>query len=111
MAAAWERIKHLDIPAVPADQHFGLSGPAFYLGPNGDDAADGSREHPWKTLPHAAANLKPGTVIYLMAGAYYGPVEIRTKATEQSPAALRAKKGSSLYSACPGAKEGIKVEA
>jgi len=40
MAAAWERIKHLDIPGVPADRHFGLSGPAFYLSPTGDDAAE-----------------------------------------------------------------------
>jgi hypothetical protein len=40
MAAAWERIKHLDIPGVPADRHFGFSGPAFYLSPTGDDAAE-----------------------------------------------------------------------
>src|ERR1017187_6246560 len=81
--AAWERLKQLDIPGIDLDQHFRPKGSALYVGPNGDDTAEGSREHPWRTLRHAAAQLRPGTVIYLMPGIYYGPVEIRTKATEQ----------------------------
>ena len=96
MLAAWERLKKLDIPGVACDQRFHLNGPAFYLSPAGDDDAQGSLEHPWRTLQHAIARLKPGTVIYLMAGIYYGPVEINTRASEQSPAALRAMAGQEV---------------
>lgn len=103
MAAAWERIKKLDIPGVPAQQRFSLNGPAFYVSPNGDDASEGSKVHPWRTLQQAAANLKPGTVIYLMAGTYYGPVEIQTIASEKSPAALRALAGQEAVITCEDA--------
>ncbi len=96
MVAAWERLKKLDIPGVPLDQRFNIGGPAFYLSPDGDNAAEGSKEHPWRTLQYAVTKLKPGTVICLMAGIYYGPVEIGTRAGEQSPAALRALAGQEV---------------
>lgn len=96
LLAAWERLKQLDIPGIPLDQHFHLEGSAFYVSPNGDDSAPGSKDHPWQTLPYAVAQFKPGMVIYLMAGTYYGPVVIKTKATEHSPVALRALAGEEV---------------
>ena len=93
MVAAWERLKKLDIPGVSLDQRFNIHGQSFYLSPNGDDSAQGSKDHPWRTLQYAVAKIKPGTVIYLMAGIYYGPVEIRTRANAQSPVGLRAVAG------------------
>jgi hypothetical protein len=96
MLAAWERLKNLDIPGVDLDQRFKIDGPAFYVSPSGDDAADGSKEHPWKTLRFAASKLRPGAVAYLMAGTYFGPVQINAKCNQQSPAALRAMPGQEV---------------
>lgn len=96
MRDAWERLKQVEVPGVPLDQRFRITGPAYYVSPQGDDGADGSEAHPWKTLACAASRLRPGMVILLSAGTYHGPVQIRTRATEGLPAALRARPGQEV---------------
>ncbi|MCY3023797.1 MAG: right-handed parallel beta-helix repeat-containing protein [Planctomycetota bacterium] len=93
LLAAWKRLQALEIPGIPVDQRFQITGDTFYVSPAGDDAADGSQEHPWRTLAHAAKRLKPATVIYLRAGTYVGPAEINAKCSADKPAALRAAPG------------------
>ena len=51
-----------------------LSG--YYVSPVGDDAAAGTIDAPWKTLPHAVAAAAPGDVINLRAGSYAGGVYV-----------------------------------
>ena len=47
-----------------------------YVSPLGNDSAAGTKKEPWKTLKFAVSRLNPGTVVYLKAGTYYGPVNI-----------------------------------
>jgi len=101
MLAAWERLKAVEIPGVPADMRFQISGRAFFVSPSGDDAADGSKTAPWRTLAHAVTQLEPNTVAYLQAGTYYGPVTINVKATADAPVAVRAVEGEHVYVTYP----------
>jgi hypothetical protein len=55
----------------------------LYVAPNGDDAAPGTADRPFKTLQAAAKVVTPGTTIYLRGGDYYN-------AEYQAPAAGRA---------------------
>lgn len=96
MRVAWQHLRELQIPGAALDQRFDLRGAMYYVRPTGDDSADGSQEHPWNTLEFAARQLKPGATVYLMAGTYHGPIEIRTKATAQSPLAIRALPGQDV---------------
>lgn len=96
LLAAWQRLKALEIFGMPVDQRFQIAGETFYVSPAGDDTADGSKEHPWRTLAHAAKRLKPSTVVYLRAGTYFGPAEIAAKCPADKPAALRAAEGEEV---------------
>ena len=51
-----------------------LAAQDFHLSPEGDDAADGSPEHPWKTLAKANRTLHPGDRAILGAGTYPGVI-------------------------------------
>ena len=101
MLEAWERLRNVEIPGIPLDHAYRIDGTEYYVSPEGNDAADGSKDHPWKTLQFAVTHLKSGTVVNLMAGTYYGPVEIAAKATEQSPAALRVAPGQEVVVTYP----------
>jgi len=96
LLAAWQSLKALEVPGVPVDQRFQITGEAFHVSPAADDAADGSKEHPWRTLTYAAKRLKPNTVVYLRAGTYFGPAEITAKCPADKPAALRATEGEEV---------------
>ncbi len=56
----------------------------------GDDAADGSEAHPWRTIARAAKEAAPGITICLRAGVYYENVTISAKGTSDRPITLRA---------------------
>ncbi len=42
----------------------------FWVAPDGDDSASGSREDPWATLQHAVDESEPGTTVYVRGGSY-----------------------------------------
>jgi hypothetical protein len=67
----------------------------FYVAPNGDDASDGTIEHPWATLHHAAEVLKPGEAVYIRAGNYPITQQIRAKHSGRPNAWI-------VYTAFPG---------
>ena len=101
---AWKRLQQLNIPGVALVQQFNVQGKAFYVSPDGDDEADGSQDHPWRTLAKASVELGPSRVIYLHAGTYDGPVAIRkVRATAESPTALRAMPGEEVIVRYPAA--------
>ena len=63
----------------------------FYVSPAGDDAAAGTIDAPWKTVPHAVASAAPGDVISLRAGSYDGAIFVdKPDLTIQSYAGERA---------------------
>jgi len=46
-------------------------GRTFYVSPKlGDDAKEGTRQAPWKTLGHARKMVRPGDVVYALSGVY-----------------------------------------
>jgi parallel beta-helix repeat protein len=62
----------------------------YYLSPAADDSGPGSRERPWKTLSHAAANLKPGDTAHVLEGTYRDKVMFTRGGTEGAPITLKA---------------------
>lgn len=42
----------------------------YWVAPDGDDSASGSREAPWATLQHAVDASTPGTTIFVRGGVY-----------------------------------------
>jgi hypothetical protein len=92
MLKAWERLKKLEIPGVATDSRFQITGESRYVSPGGDDANPGTQDKPWRTLQKACAELKPDTVVYLMAGTYYGPAAraIESAATRSRTSAIAA---------------------
>jgi hypothetical protein len=72
-------VSHPPIRALPTPSDRPMDeGPAYFVDPNGSDANDGSKGHPWKTLRHAIARLRPGHTLYLREGIHwaYGQVNI-----------------------------------
>src|SRR5947209_14959773 len=45
---------------------------SYVVSPTGDDTADGSSAHPWKTLQHAADQVNAGDDVTVQAGTYVG---------------------------------------
>ena len=72
---------------MPAASQRAMSpGDGLYVDANaGDDANDGTRESPWRTIHHAAALLKPGDVLYLRGGVYYEHVAVKAHGTSDKP--------------------------
>ncbi len=63
----------------------------FYVSPVGNDAAAGTIDAPWKTVPHAVASAASGDVISLRAGSYAGAIFVdKPNLTIQSHAGERA---------------------
>ncbi len=68
-----------------------LPGDGLYVDPkSGDDTNVGRREAPWRTLSHAAGQLKPGDVLYLRGGVYYEHVAIEARGTSDNPITIRS---------------------
>ena len=55
-------------------------GPVRFVDPAaGDDKANGSRQHPWRSLQHSVTRLRPGDTLYLRGGTYYEKVYLTRK--------------------------------
>ncbi len=81
-------------PLPRAAKSEAISVPAYFVDPTmGDDANDGSREKPWKTLQHSVRQLKPGETLYLRGGTYYEKVYLTRSGTEDSPIIISAYPG------------------
>lgn len=51
----------------------------FYVAPDGSDTNEGSMDHPWATVNHAAHVLMPGDTVYIRGGTYPLTEQIRAK--------------------------------
>ncbi|MCC7265348.1 MAG: right-handed parallel beta-helix repeat-containing protein [Candidatus Latescibacteria bacterium] len=59
--------------------------PAYHVAPAGSDTADGSRQHPWATLQHAATVAGPGDTVHVAPGTYLsGEIVFRTSGTPEA---------------------------
>ncbi len=69
-------------------------GPTYFVDPvKGDDARDGSREQPWKSIRHALQPLKPGDALCLRGGVFYEAVTIAVSGTAEKPITIRSYPG------------------
>ena len=58
-------------PGYRQGEHpFQKAGNQYWVATSGDDAAQGTRETPWKTLAHAAKTISGGDVVNIMPGFY-----------------------------------------
>jgi len=58
-------------------------GKAYYVSPNGlDYKGDGSRLHPWKTIPYGIGQISDGNTLIIKPGIYNGRVRISKKYTK-----------------------------
>jgi len=72
--------------AVPA------LGAEYYLSPDGDDAAAGSRQAPWLSIAKANATLAPGDTVTLLPGEYPGSIAPERSGAADEPITYRSEK-------------------
>lgn len=62
----------------------------FVDGRRGDDAAAGTREHPWRTITRGVSGLEPGETLVIRGGVYYETVRLSRQGTASAPITLTA---------------------
>ncbi|MCB9646414.1 MAG: right-handed parallel beta-helix repeat-containing protein [Deltaproteobacteria bacterium] len=67
-----------------------------YVAPDGDDGADGSAAHPWRTVQRAADEAGPGTTVHVAAGTYAGGLEISQGGEDGAPVIFAGAPGAHL---------------
>lgn len=67
----------------------GMAG-EYYLSPDGDDAAAGTRENPWETLAKANETVQAGDTVILLDGEYPGILSPAAAGEEDAPITYRA---------------------
>ena len=66
---------------------------AFWVAPDGDDDASGSRDEPWATLQHAVDESTPGTTVYLRGGMYEQQLDVSRSGEPGNPISVVAEPG------------------
>lgn len=78
----------------PAARRSLTDGPAYFVdAAKGNDAHDGSKERPWKTVAYASGKLQPGDTLYLRKGIYYERFYLRRSGTAAAPITIGAYPG------------------
>src|SRR5262245_8104973 len=81
-------------PLPVASSRAMAEGPARFVdGAKGDDAGDGTKGKPWKTIRHAAAKLKPGETLYLRGGVYHEALTLTLQGKPGQPITIRSHPG------------------
>jgi parallel beta-helix repeat protein len=70
-----------------------VDGATYYVDPQGDDEAHGTRSRPWRTLGRAVEELRPGDVVLVRAGTYPENVDVTRGGTGAAPVTVRASPG------------------
>ncbi len=65
-------------------------GGQYFLSPNGDDGAAGTRAAPWQTLEKASEAAQAGDTVTLLAGRYPGTLQPAESGTAEAPIVFRA---------------------
>ncbi|HVQ89324.1 MAG TPA: right-handed parallel beta-helix repeat-containing protein, partial [Actinomycetes bacterium] len=71
----------------------GATKQAFWVAPDGDDSASGSRDDPWATVQHAVDESQAGTTVYVRGGTYDQRFSFNTSGEPGSPIAVVAEDG------------------
>jgi len=76
-------------PREPSEEH--ASGPRInrYVSSQGDDSADGSKAHPWRTLQKAADLAGPGVTVHVAPGLYVSDEDLKTTVSGTRTARIR----------------------
>jgi hypothetical protein len=92
-----------DAPGLPAAQASvtvrklilaGTSGRALHVSPAGDDSGPGTQDRPFRTLAHAAKQVKPGDIVHALSGVYAeGDLFQRLRGTADRPIVFAAAPG------------------
>lgn len=84
-SAAHERTVRFETPtAAPASR-------TFYVGPEGDDEADGrSTSSAWASFDHAVRQVRPGDTVLVLPGAYPQSIVPRVSGTAERPIVFRS---------------------
>src|SRR5437879_3641793 len=64
----------------------------LYVAPAGNDHDDGSIDHPWATIQHAANNVYPGATVHVASGLYQGTIKSTVSGTAAAPITFRSEK-------------------
>lgn len=68
-----------------------------FVAPDGDDRADGTEAHPWRTVARGLTGLLPGTTLTLRAGTYRErDLRVAVPGTPQLPTLIRAMPGETV---------------
>ena len=69
----------------------------YYVAPDGNDAATGlGRPQAWRTIQHAAGNVRPGDTVLLAGGRYPERVRIRVTGAEGKPVTFKCLPGEKV---------------
>jgi len=71
-------------------------GRVLHVAPDGDDGADGSAEHPWRTIQHAADSVQPGDTVMVGEGTYHEEVTLARSGEANRAVGFRAKAGETV---------------
>ena len=58
---------------------------SFYVAPGGSNSGDGSAQHPWATIQHAADAVVAGDTVHVAPGTYNETVSIQASGTSSAP--------------------------
>jgi len=74
-----EHLVRLSRPTVPLTATKALKN--YYVSSAGSDGNDGSQQHPWLTIQHAATVAQAGTTVHVAAGNYSGAITTHSNGT------------------------------
>ena len=76
----------------------------FYVSPDGNDAAAGSAEAPWRTISHAARTVPPGAAVDIRGGTYNERVVVEVSGEPGNPTSFFAHAGETVTISGAGLK-------
>jgi len=71
-------------------------GRVLYVATDGGDASEGSVEHPWRSLQHAADSVLPGDTVVVKKGTYGEEVTLARSGEEGKPITFQASPGEEV---------------
>lgn len=95
-----EKVREVAAAEVASFETLAADGPArtLHVSPSGDDAADGlSAATAWRTLRHAAGQVRAGDTVLIHEGSYEEHVPIRATGDEGRPIIFRAAPGERVW--------------
>lgn len=88
-------LSHTPMRPLPVAHNRPLpDGPVHYVdAKRGNDANDGSKVNPWKTVNHALKQLRPGDTLCLRSGVYYENVKVNVQGAAARPVTIQSYPG------------------